>query len=96
MSGEKYSFNSLTPNDGMTLGVFVPFDIKPDESEYQITIEPKYENKPGRLAYDLYGSERLAWVFMVYNPNSISDPIYDLKAGMTIIVPTRDRIMSYM
>ena len=96
MSGGKYSFNSLTPNDGMTLGVFVPFDIKPSNTDYQLKIEAKYENKPGRLAKDLYGSERLAWVFMVYNPNIISDPIYDLKAGMTITVPTKDTIMSYM
>lgn len=96
MSGSQYSINTLTPNDGITLGAYVPLGITPDISDYEIIVDKKYENKPGWLAYDLYGTERLAWVFMVYNPNKISDPIYDLKSGMKIIVPTRDRIMSYL
>jgi hypothetical protein len=73
-----------------------PINIPFDGSDYYIQIEPKYHNKPGRLAYDLYGSERLGWVFRYFNNNTINDPIFDLVSGMTIIVPTRERLLQYL
>ncbi len=95
MSGGKYSIYGLTDNDGITLDVFVPYEIPLDDSDQFLTVDPKYHHKPSRLAYDYFGSERLAWVLMLFNPDTINDPIYDLKAGMVIRIPTQERLLSY-
>ena len=54
-----------------------------------VTIQPKHEEKPDLLAYDLYGNAKLWWVFAEYNPDILVDPIIDFVGGMKITVPTR-------
>lgn len=71
-------------------------NIPRDFSDYVITIEHKYENKPKLLAYDLYGQPSLSWVFSYFNRDIIEDPIFDLKVGMKIVVPTRERLYKYL
>jgi hypothetical protein len=39
------------------------------------------------LAFDLYGTPRLWWVFAQRNPDAIEDPIYDFAPGRTIQLP---------
>lgn len=66
------------------------------ETDYIITISPTYHNKPGKLAYDLYGNENYRWVFRYFNNNKINDPIFDLVSGMSIIIPTKERLLRYV
>lgn len=73
-------------------GYKIPFDT----SDYEITIEHKYEHKPKLLAYDLYGDKSLSWVFTYFNRDLIEDPIFDLKVGMKIKVPTKARLQLYL
>ena len=61
------------------------FAIEGDDQVY--TIERTYAYRPDLLAYDLYGSPRLWWVFAQRNPDEIEDPIYDFKPGVTIKLP---------
>ena len=51
------------------------------------TIDRIYAYRPDLLAFDLYGTPRLWWVFAQRNPNEIEDPIYDFKPGVTIQLP---------
>ena len=51
------------------------------------TIDRIYAYRPDLLAYDLYGSSRLWWVFAQRNPNELEDPIYDFAPGITIQIP---------
>jgi hypothetical protein len=86
----KYSSTSpyfATPQNNDSLGQFVRrrFAIEDDDQSY--TIERTYAYRPDLLAYDLYGSPRLWWVFAQRNPNQIEDPIYDFKPGVTIQLP---------
>tara|TARA_B100000965_G_scaffold238991_1_gene200353 strand:+ start:2299 stop:2592 length:294 start_codon:yes stop_codon:yes gene_type:complete len=53
------------------------------------TIESKHNKRPDLLAYELYGNQRLWWIFMHFNPNIIKDPIMDFNSGKTILVPLR-------
>ena len=62
-----------------------PITAEPDDQAY--TIERTYAYRPDLLAYDLYGSPRLWWVFAQRNPDEIEDPIYDFKPGVTIQLP---------
>jgi|TARA_B110000444_G_scaffold108747_2_gene102646 hypothetical protein len=56
-----------------------------DDALYEV--EPQYNHRPDLLAYDLYGSPKLWWVFAQRNMDTIKDPIYDLKVGTKIYLP---------
>jgi hypothetical protein len=51
------------------------------------TVEVQYNHRPDLLAYDLYGSSKLWWVFSQRNMDVLKDPIYDLVAGVKIYLP---------
>jgi hypothetical protein len=76
-----------TPQNNNSLGVFVPRSITSELDDQSYTIERTYAYRPDLLAYDLYGSPRLWWVFAQRNPDQIEDPIYDFKPGVTIKLP---------
>jgi hypothetical protein len=44
------------------------------------------------LAYKVYGSTALWWVFALRNPDTLKDPIRDFKAGTVIKLPSADII----
>lgn len=69
-----------------------PYLPKDPETDQEFTITLQYENKPGLLAYDLYGSARYNWIFAYYNRDSIHDALVDMKAGLTITVPSPERV----
>ena len=52
-----------------------------------ITLKSKYEKRPDKLAYDLYGNAKLWWIFAEYNQDTLKDPIVDFKSGLEIRVP---------
>ena len=86
----KYSRTSpyfATPQNDISLGTFVRrrFAIEDDDQTY--TIERTYAYRPDLLAYDLYGTPRLWWVFAQRNPNQLEDTIYDFRPGVTIQLP---------
>jgi hypothetical protein len=81
-----------TPQTTWYLGTYEPRDIGRDGTDNFKILESKYEHRPDLLSYDLYGSPNFWWVFMMINPDQIKDPIFDLKAGMTIWTPTATRL----
>lgn len=56
-----------------------------DDKLFRIT--QTYQYRPDLLAFDLYGSAELWWVFAQRNPNTISDPIWDFKIGTPVFLP---------
>jgi len=58
---------------------------EPDDILY--TVQPQYAYRPDLLAYDLYNSKELWWVFAQRNMNILKDPIYDLVPGVKIYLP---------
>jgi len=76
------------------LDIFVPRTITAELDDQTYTIERTYAYRPDLLAYDLYGTPRLWWVFAQRNPNEIEDPIYGFKPGVTIQLPKPANISS--
>ena len=86
----KYSNTSpyfATTVTDTALDIFVPRSITAELDDQFYTIERTYAYRPDLLAYDLYGTPRLWWVFAQRNPNEIEDPIYDFKPGVMIQLP---------
>ena len=69
------------------LDILNPRTLTAESDDRPYTVERTYAYRPDLLAYDLYGSPRLWWVFAQRNLDIIEDPIYDFKSGVTIRVP---------
>ena len=80
------TFNNIR---GYWGNINLPKDPQSDQT-FVITVE--YENKPGLLAYDLYGSARYSWVFAYYNRDIIHDALVDMVTGLKIIIPSAERV----
>lgn len=76
-----------TPQNKISLDLFQPRTITAEEDDVSYTIDRIYAYRPDLLAYDLYGTPRLWWVFAQRNPNVIEDPIYDFTPDRTIQLP---------
>ena len=76
------------------LDIFVPRPITAELDDESYTIERTYAYRPDLLAFDLYGTPRLWWVFAQRNPNEIEDPIYDFRPGVTIQLPKKSNVQS--
>jgi hypothetical protein len=57
-----------------------------------IKIQSKYDRRPDLLANDLFGNSKVWWVFAHYNREKLKDPVFDFRAGMTIVVPKNFRV----
>lgn len=90
------SLYAKTPNNGYYRDYYVPLDLGYDDTDFILIVTSEYNQKPGNLAYDLYGDARYSWVFGYFNPNQISDLIFDLREGMILRLPTKDRLLNSM
>lgn len=62
-----------------------PIPRLPDD--LQFTINETYQYRPDLLAFDLYDTSTLWWVFYQRNPNALQAPPLDFVAGTTIYLP---------
>ena len=75
------------------LDMFKPRTLTVEDDDQNYTIERTYAYRPDLLAYDLYGTPRLWWVFAQRNPDQIEDPIYDFKPGVTVKLPKKENVL---
>jgi len=94
----KYNNNSFikTPRlyDKRFLDINELPKIIPSVNDVVYTIEQDYDERPDLLAYKLYGSSELWWVFTLRNPDILYDPIRDFKTGTDILLPSEESVKS--
>ena len=61
--------------------------IPKEDVDLQFTINQTYQYRPDLLAFDLYQSAQLWWVFYQRNPNTLTAPPWDFAVGVEIYVP---------
>jgi hypothetical protein len=61
--------------------------IPAEDDDILYTVQPQYAYRPDLLAYDLYGTQKLWWVFSQRNMDVLKDPINDLLPGVKIYLP---------
>ena len=76
-----------TIQNNISLDFLTPRTITAEQDDVVYTIDRIYAYRPDLLAYDLYGTPRLWWVFAQRNPDTIEDPIYDFAPEVTIQLP---------
>jgi len=69
-------------------------DIPAAADDVLYIVPQVYSLRPDLMAYDLYGDEKLWWVFAVRNKDVIQDSIYDMLAGQRIYLPTTNTLKS--
>lgn len=79
---------------GNYLDVLEYKNITPSSNDQVMTINSTYQYRPDLLASDLYDDPGLWWVFAARNPNTIKDPIWDMKVGVRIFLPKQDRLFN--
>ena len=70
------------------LDVMVNRPIPKLVDDQYFTINATYQYRPDLLAHDLYDNGNLWWVFYQRNPNTLTAPPLDFKAGTTIYLPS--------
>jgi Base plate wedge protein 53 len=85
-------YNNLSPwfSTSVVRNYLDVLTIRPVSSEaddYLYTIEPQYTYRPDLLAFDLYGTKDLWWVFIQRNLDVLQDPVFDFVPGTQIYLP---------
>ena len=98
MAGQ-YSSTSpyfLTGYSQFFLDVMVNRPIPKATDDILFTINTTFQYRPDLLAYDLYADSGLWWVFYQRNPNTLTKPPFDFKAGTSIYLPKLDTLKSVL
>lgn len=85
-----YSATSPYYNTGFTqyyLDLMINRPIPKESDDLLMKINTVYEYRPDLLSYDLYETPALWWVFYQRNPNTLTAPPLDFKAGVEIYLP---------
>lgn len=83
-----------TPIVDNYLDIYEPRPVTAEPDDFLYVIQPQYNYRPDLLAFDVYGSDRLWWVFVRRNMDVLNDPIFDFVAGVAIYLPKKSRLLS--
>jgi len=85
-----------TPQNNLYLELLEIRPVPAEADDYRYTIENQYRHRPDLLAFDLYGTPKLWWVFVQRNMSVIKDPIYDFVPGTTIFIPKKSNLNKFL
>ena len=80
-----YGKTPITNNGYLDILRIRPVPTAGNDILYEIT--SPYSYRPDLLAFDLYGSKDLWWVFAQRNIDILKDPVFDFVAGTKIYLP---------
>jgi hypothetical protein len=83
-----------TPYSQFFLDVMVNRPIPRESDDILFTINLTYQYRPDLLAYDLYNTPTLWWVFYQRNPNTLTAPPLDFAVGTRIYLPKAGTLKS--
>ena len=78
------------------LDVMINRPIPAQSDDLPFTINQTYQYRPDLLAFDLYDSAGLWWVFYHRNPNTLSKPPLDFVIDTFIYVPKMSTLRSVL
>jgi hypothetical protein len=78
------------------LDTMVDRPIPKEDDDTSFVINLTYQYRPDLLAFDLYGTATLWWVFYQRNPNTLTAPPLDFAVGTTIFLPKVSTLRSVL
>lgn len=78
------------------LDVMVNRAIPKQVDDTLFTITTTYRYRPDLLAYDLYATSSLWWVFYQRNPNTLTRPPVDFEVGTQIYLPKESTLKTVL
>lgn len=85
-----------TPYSQFFLDVMTNRPIPKQTDDVLTSISLTYQYRPDLLAYDLYGTPNLWWVFYQRNPNTLTAPPLDFIAGTRIYLPKESTLKTVL
>lgn len=67
------------------------YEIPKSNSDILVEILPRFNKRPDRLAYELYGKSELGWIILQYN--TVVDINEEFVTGKFFKVPHPDRVI---
>jgi hypothetical protein len=89
-------WGSTKVNRGGYLDFWQKRFIPADPSDIFYEIAPQYTYRPDLLAFDLYGTPKLWWVFTERNNEVLKDPIFDFVPGTQIYLPKKSTLSTLL
>jgi hypothetical protein len=71
-----------------------PIPARDDDVLYEV--QPQFTHRPDLLAFSVYGTSKLWWVFAQRNMDVLKDPVFDLEAGVKIFLPRQDKLQKFL
>ena len=87
---------SATTQNNLYLELLQIRPVPAEKDDFRYVIENQYNRRPDLLAFDLYGSAQLWWVFVQRNIDVLKDPIYDFVPGTVIYCPKQSNLQKFL
>ena len=71
-----------------------PVPKQDDDVLYEV--QPQFTHRPDLLAYSVYGTSKLWWVFAQRNMYILKDPVFDLVPGIKIYLPKQNELQKFL
>lgn len=89
-----YSNTPVKNNQYLDVLTIRPVPARDDDVLY--TVQPQFTHRPDLLAYSVYGTSKLWWVFAQRNMDVLKDPVFDLIPGIQIYLPRQDKLQKFL
>jgi len=90
--GTKSPWGTTKKVNNLYLDVLKIRPVPKSDDDVLYEVQPQFTHRPDLLAYSVYGTPKLWWVFAQRNMNTIKDPVYDIIAGTQIYLPKGDSL----
>lgn len=94
--GDKSPWGTTKVESGQYLDVLEIRPVPTSDDDVLYTVQPQFTHRPDLLAYSVYGTPKLWWVFAQRNMDVLKDPVFDLEAGVQIYLPRADRLQQFL
>lgn len=88
----RYNVGGTTTVTNSKLGWWEKAVWPPSDTDIAVTISPKYEHSPSKMAYDFYGDSKLDWVIL--QNNNILDVQTEFVVGAVVKIPSKTRVFT--
>mgnify|MGYP000033806148 CR=1 FL=1 len=94
--GDKSPYGVTNKKNDQYLDILTIRPVPASDDDVVYTVQPQFTHRPDLLAYSVYGTPKLWWVFAQRNMDVLKDPVYDLVAGLEIRLPRQDKLQQFL